>query len=97
MLSNIDLVVALESVVIHPKLQYAGMLDAIISYQDKLCVIDWKTSQKRRTELKECFSYPHQIVAYAGAVNSDPKYDPIQVYIGIMLVYINPYLISAQP
>ena len=55
------------------------MLDAIISYQGKLCVIDWKTSQKKKTELKECFSYPHQIVAYAGAVNSDLNYDPIQV------------------
>ena len=75
-LSNIDKVIALESVVVHPELHYAGTLDGLVSYQKKLCVIDWKTSGKKRAVLKDCFSYPHQIVAYAGAVNYDENYVP---------------------
>lgn len=78
-LSNIDNIFALESVVIHPKLQYGGTLDGIISYQGQLCVIEWKTSQRKRKTLKDCVSYPVQIVAYAGAVNYDENYEPLQV------------------
>jgi hypothetical protein len=79
---NIDHVIALESVVAHPHLNYAGTLDGIISYRGEQCLVDWKTSEKKRMELKNCFSYPHQIVAYAGAVNYDDHYYPIQVSFG---------------
>lgn len=85
-LSKIDHVIALESAVVHPQLQYAGTLDGLVYYQGKLCVIDWKTSGKKRTTLKDCFSYPHQIVAYAGAVNFDHNYSPIQVCSGLLVL-----------
>lgn len=88
-LSNIDEVMALESVVVHPELHYAGTLDGLVSYQEQLCVIDWKTSAKKRTILKDCFSYPHQIVAYAGAVNYDQNYAPIGVCSGLLVLAYN--------
>lgn len=85
-LSNIDQVIAVESVVVHPDLHYAGTLDGLVSFQGKLCLIDWKTSEKKRTSLKDCFSYPHQIVAYAGALNHDQNYNPIQVCSGLLVL-----------
>ena len=85
-ISNIDHVIALESVATHPQLKYAGTLDGIVSYKGQLCLVDWKTSEKKRVKLKDCFSYPHQIVAYAGAVNYDPHYNPIQVKQGLLVL-----------
>ncbi|XP_028415450.1 mitochondrial genome maintenance exonuclease 1-like [Dendronephthya gigantea] len=89
-LKDIELVVALESGVVHPQLRYAGTLDGIVVYQGKLCVIEWKTSERKRTEPKDCFSYPHQTVAYAGAVNYDQNYHPLQIDHGlIVLAYLD--------
>lgn len=39
-----------------------------------MCVIDWKTSQKPRPNLKDIHDYPVQAVAYAGAINDDNNY-----------------------
>lgn len=78
MLPDITNVVAIESSVVHPLLGYAGTLDLIAEYKGALSVIDWKTSAKPKTTLKDCYSYPQQIVAYAGAVNYDNNY-PFQV------------------
>ena len=77
-LKDITNAVAVESGVIHPLLGYGGTLDLIAEYKGKLSVIDWKTSAKHKTKLKDCFAYPQQIVAYAGAVNYDDNY-PFQV------------------
>lgn len=78
-LKDITNVVAVESAVVHPLLGYAGTLDLIAEYKGKLSVIDWKTSAKHKSNLKDCYSYPQQIVAYAGAVNFDENY-PFQVW-----------------
>lgn len=77
-LKDITNVVAVESAVVHSLLGYAGTLDLIAEYKGVLSVIDWKTSAKHKTNLKDCYSYPQQIVAYAGAVNFDENY-PFQV------------------
>ena len=77
-LPDISNVVAIESGVVHPLLGYAGTLDLIAEYKGTLSVIDWKTSVKHKTNLKDCYSYPQQVVAYAGAVNYDSNY-PFQV------------------
>ena len=79
MLKDVTNVVAVESAVAHPLLQYAGTLDLIAEYKGTLSVIDWKTSAKHKSNLKDCYSYPQQIVAYAGAVNFDENY-PFQVW-----------------
>ena len=77
-LKDITNVVAVESGTVHPKLEYAGTLDLVAEYQGILSIIDWKTSRKSKSKLKECYSYPVQVVAYAGAVNFDLNY-PFQV------------------
>ena len=40
-----------------------------------LCLIDWKTSNKPKASLEDCYDYPLQAVAYAGAINHDPNFD----------------------
>ncbi len=40
-----------------------------------LCLIDWKTARKPKPSLADCFDYPLQMAAYAGAINQDPKLD----------------------
>ncbi|KAL9968525.1 hypothetical protein ACROYT_G020632 [Oculina patagonica] len=84
-LKDITNVVAVESAVVHPLLGYAGTLDLIAEYEGALSVIDWKTSAKHKTNLKDCYSYPQQIVAYAGAVNFDENY-PFQVCNGVIVI-----------
>jgi len=39
------------------------------------CLIDWKTSQKRRYTLKDCYDDPTQVAAYTGAVNCSLELD----------------------
>ena len=56
----------------HCQLGYSGSFDSLALYRDSPCVIEWKTSQKPKRAIEECFDYPLQVVAYAGALNSDP-------------------------
>lgn len=72
---DIENVVAVESGVSHGLLEYAGTVDCIAMFRDKLCLIDWKTSKRKRKTLKSCHDYPVQLAAYAAAVNADPAYD----------------------
>ena len=40
-----------------------------------LCVIDWKTSKRRKSSLRFTYDNPLQLAAYAGALNFDTRYD----------------------
>ena len=73
--NDIDGVLAIESGVIHQPLGYAGTVDCIAEFRNKICLIDWKTSKRRKTSWRSCYDYPVQLVAYAAAVNADPAYD----------------------
>lgn len=86
-LQDIKNVVAVESAVVHPLLKYAGTLDLVAEYKGMLAVIDWKTSAKHKTNLKDCYSYPQQVVAYGAAVNYDDSY-PFQVFCFFCLGYL---------
>jgi genome maintenance exonuclease 1 len=86
-LSDISDVAALESVVTHLDLGYMGRVDCIAKYRGKLSVIDWKTSHKPRPNLKDMYDGPTQLVAYAGAINSDKQY-PFKVRnVALVAVY----------
>ena len=43
-------------------------------------MIDWKTSAKKKRTIEECYDYPLQLVAYAGAVNHNPHLFDFKVH-----------------
>jgi len=69
---------ALESAVTHPLLQYCGIVDCIGRLNDDICLIDWKTSEKLKPDLKSLYDNPLQLVAYIGAINADPAYKSLE-------------------
>ena len=72
---DIDNILAVESGVIHEPLGYAGTVDCIVQFRNKIYLIDWKTSKRRKNSWRSCYDYPVQLAAYAAAVNADPAYD----------------------
>ena len=67
-----DKVLATEEYVTHSLIGYSGTFDGLAIYNGVPCVIEWKTSQKPRPTLENCYDAPLQVVAYAGAINSYP-------------------------
>ena len=74
-----------EKIVSHPYLGYKGRVDTVACYDGNPCIIDWKTSKKKKSHLVDCGDYPLQVVAYAGAVNSDSIFG-FQVKHGLIVV-----------
>ncbi|XP_076246992.1 uncharacterized protein LOC143186974 [Calliopsis andreniformis] len=84
-LCNIETVKNLETHVLHPNLQYKGVVDCIAFYRGNLCIIDWKKSDKQKLTLASTFDAPLQVAAYIGAVNASDNY-PFKVDRGLIVV-----------
>lgn len=56
-----------------------------MNFSDELCALEWKTSEKIKSQLYSTYDAPVQLCAYIGALNSDPRYD-IQVKNGYVFV-----------
>ncbi|XP_045850741.1 mitochondrial genome maintenance exonuclease 1-like [Meles meles] len=61
------------------------LLDSVAEYQGKLCVIDWKTSEKLKPYIRNTFDNTLQVVAYVDAINNDANYS-FQVQCGLIVV-----------
>ncbi|KAI1719174.1 PD-(D/E)XK nuclease superfamily domain-containing protein [Ditylenchus destructor] len=87
----------LEQFTVSIPLCYRGRFDAIVEYEGRLTVMDWKTvsgssvkSHKNgKQTLKDLYANPGQIAAYVAAVNSDPNFSHLpKIYQGaIVLCY----------
>mgnify|MGYP002803925302 FL=1 len=77
--------IASEKSIQHTYLGYQGKLDTLACYRGNPCVIEWKTSQRKKSKLADCGENPMQLVAYAGAINSNSK-SKIQVRHGLLVI-----------
>ena len=64
LLSDIDNIRALEATLYSDHLRLGGQADCIAEYKGRLSVIDFKTSNKKKTR-SQCYNYFMQCSAYA--------------------------------
>lgn len=88
-IQHISAVRALEGMVSHRYLKYAGSMDCVADYKGQLCLIDWKTSKKLKSSLASTFDNPLQVAAYAGAVNFNENFDVHVKHALLVIAYRN--------
>ncbi|XP_065346671.1 mitochondrial genome maintenance exonuclease 1-like [Cloeon dipterum] len=82
---ELGMVMNLESPVLHPTLQYRGIIDCIAEFRGEPMVIEWKKSDKRKPIIQYTYDAPLQMTAYIGAMNFDSSY-PKKIKQGAVVV-----------
>ena len=72
--NDVGQVLLTEARVKHTNLLYGGIVDCLAYYKGNVCLIDWKTANKDKVDMKDLYEYPLQLSAYIGALLNDPKY-----------------------
>lgn len=85
-----DRPIALESAVIHSKLNYHGIVDCVAMLGETLVLLDWKTSERVKNSKAALYDNPLQLAAYMGAINSDERYSRLgNLTKGVVVVVYN--------
>ncbi|KAF6022741.1 hypothetical protein EB796_018949 [Bugula neritina] len=70
-LQNFHDVVACETKLNHDVLRYTGVIDCVAHHRKTgLYIIDWKTSERKKTTLSQVYDNPIQVAAYIGMWNN---------------------------
>ncbi|XP_058463985.1 mitochondrial genome maintenance exonuclease 1-like [Malaya genurostris] len=76
----------IEQKIYHPFLHYNGVVDCVSSIDNKIHIIEWKTSENQKNNLSSTFDAPLQLCAYLGALKTDPLYSDLDISNGAVFV-----------
>ncbi|XP_021707983.1 mitochondrial genome maintenance exonuclease 1 [Aedes aegypti] len=76
----------IERKIYHPFLHYNGVVDCVSSLDNKLHIIEWKTSENQKASLSSTYDAPIQLCAYLGALKSDPEFSEMDIAGGAVFV-----------
>ena len=93
-LSNITAIYFQEVAVVSPTLEVGGTIDLFGYYENKIAIIDFKTSRRKKS-LEDIMSYFAQCYAYAVAIKD--MYDIIVEDAVILMSYEDGYEVFRQP
>ena len=71
-----------------PTTKWMNILSIFIFRRGRIVVIEWKTSDRKKSTINSTFDYPLQMCAYLGALNADARYT-IQANGAILVVAYN--------
>ncbi|KXJ73305.1 hypothetical protein RP20_CCG016063 [Aedes albopictus] len=76
----------IERKIYHPFLHYNGVVDCVSSLDNKLHIIEWKTSENQKSSLSATYDAPVQLCAYLGALKADPEFSGLDIAGGAVFV-----------